>query len=78
VPAGTFESQVVRVKVRQEVWSSALAYLSGPVAEAKYWISPAAGRIVRAEIRYDLERPWTETMELVSYRRSADRTTAMR
>lgn len=78
VPAGTFESQVVRVRVRQEVWSSALAYLSGPVAEARYWISPSAGRIVRAEIRYDLERPWTETMELVFYRRSAEHTTAMR
>lgn len=78
VPAGTFETQLVRVKVRQEMWGSAVAYLNGPVAEARYWISPAAGRIVRAEIRYDLERPWTETMELVFYRRSAEHTTAMR
>lgn len=78
VPAGTFETQVVRVKVRQEMWGSAVAYLNGPVAEARYWISPAVGRIVRAEIHYALERPWTETMELVSYRRSPDHTTAMR
>jgi len=68
VPAGTFEAQVVRIKLSQEMWSSPLAYMSGPFGEATFWISPEAGRIVKAEVRYDLERPWTETMELVSGR----------
>ena len=68
VPAGTFQAQRVRVKVYQQVWgSTAAGNLSGVIADGQFWISPKAGRIVKAVIEYEADRPWTETMELVSY-----------
>jgi tetratricopeptide (TPR) repeat protein len=68
VQAGTFDAQRVHVTVDQygaerghsQHWH---------IADADYWYSPAAGRVVRAVISHEDGQAWTETMELVSYQK---------
>jgi hypothetical protein len=66
VPAGTFQAQVVHVTIVSEVFGNWRRKES--LVDARFWMSPETKRIVKAEVRYDAARPWTETMELVSYR----------
>jgi len=66
VPAGTFQTQVVRVIVKSEAFGGHRGAQSSVVSDAKFWISPKAGRIVKAVVNYEADRPWTETMELAS------------
>jgi len=68
VQAGTFDARRVHVTIDQygserghsEHWH---------IADADYWYSPAAGRLVKAVISHEDGRAWTETMELVSYQK---------
>lgn len=68
VQAGTFDAQLVRVTVDQygaerghsQHWH---------IADAEYWYSPAAGRLVKAVISHEDGQAWTETMELISYQK---------
>jgi hypothetical protein len=66
VPAGTFEAERVRVQVYRRVWGSWGGQPSGVIAVGQFWFSREAGRVVNAEVKFDLARPWTESMELVS------------
>jgi hypothetical protein len=66
VPAGTFPAHVVRVTVDAQAFGGHNARRFN-VVNARFWISPKAGRIVKAMITYEADHPWTETMELVSY-----------
>jgi len=66
VPAGTFDAKVVRITVSQERISGYGGRV-GVLGTATYWFAPKAGRLVKAIVKHDAERPWTETMELVSY-----------
>jgi hypothetical protein len=73
VPAGPFQAYVVRVNVVAERTHGGFRTI--PVVTGKFWISPDAHRMVKAIVDYDAERPWTETMELVSMKVEADQST---
>lgn len=66
VAAGTFESQRVRVKIASQMRGGYMGARRRNTGEGTFWISAASGRLVKAVVKYDAERPWTETMELVS------------
>jgi hypothetical protein len=69
VPAGTFQAQRVRVKIYQQVWgTTAAGSISGVIAYGQYWVSPKAGRVVKAVITHEVDGTWTETLELISFR----------
>jgi len=69
VPAGTFETQRVRIEVFQRVHGTTAAGLqSGVVAVGTFWVSPAEKRLVKGVVNYETQQPWTESMELVSTR----------
>jgi hypothetical protein len=68
VPAGTFDTVRVRVDVQLDVvgGSDHTSPVAGTLAVGQYWISPQAGRIVKASVEYRTEQPWSETMELAA------------
>jgi len=68
VPAGTFDAQRVRVEIYRRVWGAYGGQPSGVIAVGQFWISPKAGRVVKAEVQYDLAHRWSEKMELISLR----------
>jgi uncharacterized caspase-like protein len=71
VPAGSFETEKFAVFADGGVSDSALS------VRGHFWLSSTVGRIVKARVSYTSSRAsffgtrdtWTETMELVSYRR---------
>jgi len=76
VPAGTFPAHAVRITVDAQAWGGHNAHRFNLI-NARFWISAKAGRIVKAVITHEADPPWTETMELVSYR-TGDRMTGSR
>ena len=66
VPAGMFDA--VRVHVTVDSQQTMGRHIRQHIGDGDFWISPETKRIVKAVVHYDADRPWTETMELVSYR----------
>jgi hypothetical protein len=63
VPAGTFEAVRVHVVIHSQ---RPLGRARQHIADGDFWVSPKAGRLIKAAVQYDASGPWTETMELVS------------
>jgi hypothetical protein len=64
VPAGTYEAVRVHVTIHsQQVMG---LHVRQHIGDGDFWISPRAGRLVKATVNYDASGPWTESMELVS------------
>jgi len=66
VPAGDFEAHRVHVEIAQIIWGFTTGQRSRSIAVGTFWISPKAGRIVKASVRYGVGGWRTDTMELVS------------
>jgi len=64
VPAGTFDTIRVHVAIDSEAVRG--LRIRQHIGDGDFWISPKAGRLVKATVKYDASRPWTETMELES------------
>lgn len=76
VPAGMFDA--VRVHVTIDAQQISGFNLRQHIGDGDFWVSSETRRIVKAIVRYDAERPWTETMELVSYGAHGEHTAAGR
>jgi len=63
VPAGTFEAVRVRVTILSQ---RPLGRARQHIGDGDYWISPQAGRLIKATVKYHGPHPWTETMELAA------------
>jgi len=64
VPAGTFDTIRVHVAIDSEAVRG--LRIRQHIGDGDFWISPQARRLVKATVKYDASRPWTETMELES------------
>jgi len=64
VPAGTFDAVRVHVTIHSEALRG--LRIRQHIGDGDFWVSPKAGRLVKASVQYDASRPWTETMELES------------
>jgi len=64
VPAGTYLA--IRVRVTIDSQAKGGLNVRRHVGDGDFWISAKAGRLIKATVKYDASRPWTETMELES------------
>lgn len=63
VPAGTFDAIRVHVTI---ISQRPLGRARQHIGDGDYWISPQAGRLIKATVKYHGPHPWTETMQLAA------------